>query len=74
MDGLGDGAIAIICLVVCILFIGCALIPIVDHASIIETVTENGVITEESEFAALYKMVPVLCILGMTYFLIKRLY
>lgn len=75
MASLSDNAIAVIGVAVCILFIGCVLIPTVDHASIIETVTEGGdVITEESEFSALFGLIPILCILGMAYFLIKRLY
>lgn len=36
MDSIGDNVMAIICVVVGILIIGCALVPIVDNASVVE--------------------------------------
>lgn len=38
------------------------------------TRTTGGIETVETEYAALYNMIPVLCILGMAYVLIRRFY
>lgn len=48
MDSIGDNVMAIICVVVGILIIGCALVPIVDNASVVET--EETTITPTSGY------------------------
>lgn len=49
MDSIGDNVMAIICVVVGLLIIGCALVPIVDNASS----TETTVVTETSGYNTL---------------------
>lgn len=62
MAGIAGTVATMLCVIVSLLFIGCALIPGIEHAA-----------SEISEYSALLGIIPIMCILGMGYVLIRRL-
>lgn len=60
--GISGTVATIICVIIGLLFIGCALIPTVERAA-----------SEITEYSGLLGIIPIMCILGMGYVLIRRL-